>query len=421
MAARASAIGTNTTIRNPATLVAASRAKGDLMKDVAVVSYCRTGIAKAMRGALNLTHGIPMAAHVLRNAVERAGIEAGEVEDVILGCGLPEGATGHNIGRTSALAAGFGVGVPGATINRYCGSGLTAASIVANRIAAGEASIAIAGGVESISLTQTNLNLNGFFYEPLQQKMPEVWWTMNQTADFVAKKYGISREAQDAYVVESQKRVAAAIAAGKFAQEIVPFKTTMKVTDKVTKESHNQEVVLDHDEGPRPDTTLEALAALKPVYPGGTITAGNASQLSDGAAAAVMMDADLAARRGIPILGRFRGMQLAAVAPEEMSIAIAPAIRKLMKHHGLSMTDIDLWELHEAYAVTTLYNQKQLETPWEITNVIGGAVALGHPYGMSGIRYLGQTLMELARRGKHRAIAGVCTAGGMATAAYLER
>ena len=260
------------------------------MKDVAVVAYCRTGIAKAGRGALNQTHGIPMAAHVLRNVVARAGIEAKEVEDVVLGCGLPEGATGHNIARNAALEAGFGIAVPGVTINRYCGSGLTAASIAANRIACGEASIVIAGGVESISLVQFNLNLNGFVYEPLEKRMPAVWWTMNQTADFVAKKYNITREALDAYVVESQKRVAAATAAGKFAAEIVPFKTTMKVIDKATKQSHTQEVTLDRDEGPRPDTTLAGLAALKPVYPGGTTTAGNASQLSDGAAAVVMID-----------------------------------------------------------------------------------------------------------------------------------
>jgi len=391
------------------------------MKEVAVVGYCRTGIAKAGRGALNQTHGIPLAAHVLRRVVERARIDPAEVEDVVLGCGLPEGATGHNIARNAALAAGFGDAVPGVTINRYCGSGLTAASIVANRIATGEAKTAVAGGVESISLVQFNLNMNGFFYAPLQQRMPAVWWTMNQTADFVSKKYGISREAQDTYVVESQKRVAAATKAGKFAAEIVPFTTTMKVTDKVTRESQAREVTLDHDEGPRPDTTLAGLAKLEPVYPGGTTTAGNASQLSDGAAAVVMMDADLAARRGLPVLGRFRGMQVAAVAPEEMSIAITPAIRRLMKDHQLAMTDIDLWELHEAYAVTTLYNQAQLDTPWATTNVNGGAIALGHPYGMSGIRYLGSTLLELGRRGAHRAIVGVCTAGGMATAACLER
>src|SRR5579863_8330918 len=217
------------------------------MKDVAVVGYCRTGIAKAVRGALNQTHGIPMAAHVLRQAVERARIEPAEVEDVVLGCGLPEGATGHNIARNAALEADFGVAVPGVTINRYCGSGLTAASIVANRIAAGEISIAIAGRVESISLVQFNLNMLGFVYEPLEKRMPAVWWTMNQTADFVAKKYDISREKLDTYVVESQKRVAAAIVAGKFAAEIVPFKTTMKVTDKATNQSHMQEVVLDKD------------------------------------------------------------------------------------------------------------------------------------------------------------------------------
>lgn len=391
------------------------------MRDVAIIGYCRTGIAKAQRGALNQTHGIAMAAHVLREAVARAGIEAGEVEDVILGCGLPEGATGHNVARNAALHAGFGAGVPGLTITRYCGSGINAASIIANRIAAGEMDVGIAGGVESISLVQFNLNLNGFFYEPLQQVMPAVWWTMNQTADFVAEKYGISRQALDEYVVGSQARVAPAIAAGKFAQEIVPFQTTMKVTDKASGESRMENVTLDRDEGPRPDTTLEKLSALKPVFEGGTTTAGNASQLSDGAAALVMMDADLAARRGLPILGRFRGMALGSVAPEEMSIAITPAIRKLMAKHAINAADVDLWELHEAYAVTTLYNQRELGAPWERTNVNGGAIALGHPYGMSGVRYIGQTLLELGRRNANKAVIGVCTAGGMATAAYLER
>jgi len=391
------------------------------MKDVAVVSYCRTGIARASRGALNQTHGIPMAAHVMTKAVERAKIEPGEIEDVILGCGLPEGATGHNIARNASLHAGFGVGVPGVTVNRYCGSGITAASMVASRIANGEIAAGIAGGVESTSLVQFNLNFNGFFYEPLQQKMPAVWWTMNQTADFVAEKYGIKREELDAYVVKSQARVAAATAAGKYAEEIVPLGTKMQVVDKATGEKKIQDVVLDHDEGPRPDTTAEGLAKLKPVFDGGTTTAGNASQLSDGAAAMVMMDADLAAKRGLPILGLFRGMQLGAVAPEEMSIAITPAIRKLIKHHALNAADIDLWELHEAYAVTTLYNQRELQTPWETTNVNGGAIALGHPYGMSGIRYVGSTLLELGRRKAKKAVIGVCTAGGMATAAYLER
>jgi acetyl-CoA C-acetyltransferase len=293
--------------------------------------------------------------------------------------------------------------------------------MVASRIANGEITAGIAGGVESISLVQFNLNFNGFFYEPLQQNMPAVWWTMNQTADFVAQKYGFSREELDAYVVKSQARVAAATAAGKYAEEIVPLATKMQVVDKATGEKKVQDVVLDRDEGPRPDTTAERLAKLKPVFDGGTTTAGNASQLSDGAAALVMMDADQAAKRGLPILGLFRGMQLGAVAPEEMSIAITPAIRKLMKHHALNTTDVDLWELHEAYAVTTLYNQRELQTPWETTNVNGGAIALGHPYGMSGIRYVGSTLMELGRRKTKKAVVGVCTAGGMATAAYLER
>ncbi len=391
------------------------------MKDVAIVSYCRTGIARATRGALNQTHGIAMAAHVMQQALARAGVEAGEIEDVILGCGLPEGATGHNVARNAALYAGFGVGAPGATINRYCGSGVTAASIVASRIASGEISAGIAGGVESISLVQFNLNFNGFFYEPLQQMMPAVWWTMNQTADYVAEKYDITRQQLDEYVVLSQGRVAAASAAGKYAEEIVPFTTHMKVTDKASNESHMEQVTLDRDEGPRPDTTLEKLAALKPVYEGGTTTAGNASQLSDGAAALVMMNADLAAQRGLPVLGYFRGMQIGAVAPEEMSIAITPAIRKLMRQHALTPANIDLWELHEAYAVTTLYNQRELDTPWETTNVNGGAIALGHPYGMSGIRYIGSALMELRRRNARRAVIGVCTAGGMANAALLER
>lgn len=391
------------------------------MKDIAVVSYCRTGIARAQRGALNNTHGIPIAAHVLTHAVKRAGVEPGEVEDVVLGCGLPEGATGHNVARNAALAAGFPVEVPGITVNRYCGSGISAVSIAANRIAAGDADVVVAGGIESISLVQFNLNLNGFFYEPLQTKMPSVWWSMIQTADYVAEKYGIGREAQDTYSYESQMRVAAAAAAGKYAEEIVPFTAQMAVVDKATGQAGTKEVVLDRDEGPRPDTTVEKLLKLKPVNEGGTITAGNASQLSDGAAAVVLMDANLAARRGLPILGLFRGMQLSAVAPEEMSIAITPAVRRLMKRHQIEKDTVDLWELHEAFAVTTLYNQRELDTPWDITNVNGGAVPLGHPYGMSGIRYVGSTLLELGRRGGRRAVIAVCTAGGMATAAYLER
>jgi acetyl-CoA C-acetyltransferase len=391
------------------------------MRDVAVVAYCRTGIAKANRGALNQTHGIAMASHVLAHAATRATIDPAEIEDVVVGCGLPEGATGHNVARNSALAAGFPMHVPGVTINRYCGSGMSAASIAANRIACGEADVIAAGGVESISLVQSHLRLDGFFYEPLRQQIPSVWWTMIQTADFVAKKYGITREAQDAYSLQSQQRVEAARVRGVFAEEIVPFTTIMKVLDKATTTATDKEVTLDRDEGPRPDSTLEGLAKLKTVQPGGFITAGNASQLSDGAAAIILVAADVAARRGLPILGLFRGMQLHSVIPEEMSTAIAPAIEKLMKRHAIAKHDVDLWELHEAYAVTTLYNQAKLDTPWETTNVNGGAIPLGHPYGMSGIRYIGSTLMELGRRNAKKAVCGVCTAGGMATAVYLER
>ncbi|HTJ41877.1 MAG TPA: thiolase family protein [Kofleriaceae bacterium] len=389
------------------------------MRDVAVVGYARTGIGKANRGALNQTHGIAMTAHVMREALARARVEAAEIEDVVIGCGLPEGATGHNVARNSALE--LGANVPGVTINRYCGSGMSAASIAANRIASGESDVVIAGGVESISLVQSHLRLDGFFYEPLRARMPSVWWPMIQTADFVAQKYGITREQQDAYALRSQQRVEAARARGVFADEIAPITVTMKVLDKATATTSEKQVTLDRDEGPRPDSTLAGLAALKPVAPGGTITAGNASQLSDGAAALVMIDAALASKRGLPILGLFRGMQLAAVAPEEMSIAIAPAIEKLLARHALAKHAVDLWELHEAFAVTTLYNQAKLDTPWDITNVNGGAVPLGHPYGMSGIRYIGSTLYELARRGKRTAVCGVCTAGGMATAVHLER
>lgn len=391
------------------------------MREVAVVAYCRTGIAKARRGALNQTHGIPLTAHVIRGAIARARLDPAEIDDVVVGCGLPEGATGHNVARNAALEAGLPEAVPGVTINRYCGSGFTAASIAANRIATGEAEAIVVAGVESISLVQFHLNLNGFFYEPLQTRIPAVWWTMIQTADFVARKYGISRDTQDEYALRSQQRVAAARARGVFADEILPITVSMGVTDKATGSVTTRTVTLDHDEGPRADTTLEGLAALPPVDTGGTVTAGNASQLSDGAAALVMMDADLAVRRRLPVLGLFRGMQLAGVAPEEMSIAIAPAIEKLLSRHGLAKADVDLWELHEAFAVTAVYNQAKLETPWEITNVNGGAVPLGHPYGMSGIRYIGSALLELGRRGKSKAILGVCTAGGMATAAYVER
>ncbi len=336
------------------------------MKDVAVVAYCRTGIAKAQRGALNQTHGIPMTAHVLRHAVtarrHRRRRGRGRRRRVRPARGRDRATTSRATPRSRPASARR---VPGMTVNRYCGSGLSAASIVANRIAAGEATIADRRRASRASAwSSSTCNLNGFFYEPLQQRMPAVWWTMNQTADFVAKKYGITPRGAG----RVRRAEPAASRRRDRGRQVRRGDCPVHDQDEGHRQgdqgaTHEQEVTLDRDEGPRPDTTLAGLAALKPVYPGGTTTAGNASQLSDGAGAVVMMDADVAARRGLPILGLFRGMQLAAVAPEEMSIAIAPAIRKLMKHHGLAMADVDLWELHEAYAVTTLYNQAQLETP----------------------------------------------------------
>ncbi|MEZ4403705.1 MAG: thiolase family protein [Kofleriaceae bacterium] len=388
-------------------------------KTVAICGYARTGIAKARRGALNATHGIPMLAHAVRHAVARAGVAPDEIEDCVVGCGFPEGATGHNIARNAVIAAGLPQHTPGMTLTRYCASGISAVDDGVLQIASGAASMVIAGGVESLSLVQPKLNLNGFVYPPLQATDPGLWWPMIQTADYVAAQYGVTREEQDRYVVESQRRVAAAIAGGVFAEEIVPFRTVQQVVDPAGAASM-VEVELRHDEGPRPDTTYERLAALQPVA-GGTVTAGNASQLSDGAAALVLVDAELAARRGLPILGTVRPAAVTAVDPREMSIAIAPAVQRLMRRDGITAAAVDLWELHEAFAVTTVYNQRVLETPWAQTNVNGGAIALGHPYGMSGVRYVGSLALELGRRGARRGIVGVCSSGGMGIALMVER
>jgi acetyl-CoA C-acetyltransferase len=365
----------------------------------------------------------------VREAVRRAGIDGAEVEDLVLGCATQQGSQGYNIGRLTVVTAGLPASVAGMTIDRKCASGLMAIATAAKQVSADGMDIVVAGGVESISLTQNkHLNTYRAQSEAVLSASPNMYVPMIETAEVVAARYGISRDAQDRYALQSQQRVAAAYAAGRFEAELVPLPSSKLITDKASGATHSEPTLLQQDEGYRADTTLAGLAKLEPVWSGGkliekgsNITAGNASQLSDGAAAAVLMDADLAARRGLPILGRFRGLQLGAVDPAEMSVAITPAIRKLMKKHALSMDEIDLWELHEAYAVTTLYNQRELGTPWETTNVNGGAIALGHPYGMSGVRYLGQTLMELGRRGAKKAIAGVCTAGGMSTAVYLER
>jgi len=390
------------------------------MTDAVIVSTARTALAKSWHGSFNMTHGATLGGHVVRAAIARAGIEAGEVEDVLMGCANPEGATGWNIARQIALAAGCPVTVSGMTINRFCSSGLQTIALAAQRIIAGEGAIYAAGGVESISCVQNEMNMHMFEDVSLKKQKPEIYWPMLQTAEFVAKKYGISRDAQDRYTLESQRRTAAAQAAGRFDAEIVAFTTTMTVADKTTGELVQKEVTLDRDEGNRPGTTLEGLNALKPVLDGGVVTAGNASQLSDGASACVIMDAALAARRGMAPLGIYRGMAVAGCQPEEMGIGPIYAIPKLLKQHGLKVEDIGLWELNEAFACQVLYCRDHLGIDPERYNVNGGGISIGHPYGMTGARIVGHALIEGKRRGVKYIVASMCVGGGMGAAALFE-
>jgi len=388
--------------------------------DAVIVSTARTPLCKSWKGALNMTHGATMGGHVVKAALERAKLDPAEVEDVIMGCATPEGATGQNIARQIAIRAGMPVTVSGMTVNRFCSSGLQTVALASQRILTGEAEIFVAGGVESISCVQNEMNKHMLAETWLTQNKPEIYWPMLATAENVAKRYKISREVQDRYGVDSQLKAAKARAEGKFRDEIVPISTRMKVVDKNTGQESIKEVTATEDEGIRPDTNYQGVSQIKPAIEGGVIAAGNASQFSDGASAQVLMSDRMAARKGLKPMGLFRGFAVAGCEPDEMGIGPVFAVPKLLKQTGKKIEDIGLWELNEAFAVQVIYCRDKLGIPNDRLNVNGGSIAVGHPYGVTGSRLVGHALIEGKRRGVKYVVVTMCIGGGMGAAGLFE-
>jgi acetyl-CoA C-acetyltransferase len=388
--------------------------------DAVIVSTARTPLCKSWKGALNMTHGATMGGHVVKAALERAKLDPAEVEDVIMGCATPEGATGQNIARQIAIRAGMPVTVSGMTVNRFCSSGLQTVALASQRILTGEAEIFVAGGVESISCVQNEMNKHMLAETWLTQNKPEIYWPMLATAENVAKRYKIGREVQDRYGVDSQLKAAKARAEGKFRDEIVPISTRMKVVDKNTRQESIKEVTATEDEGIRPDTNYQGVSQIKPAIEGGVIAAGNASQFSDGASAQVLMSDRMAARKGLKPMGLFRGFAVAGCEPDEMGIGPVFAVPKLLKQTGKKIEDIGLWELNEAFAVQVIYCRDKLGIPNDRLNVNGGSIAVGHPYGVTGSRLVGHALIEGKRRGVKYVVVTMCIGGGMGAAGLFE-
>ena len=401
----------------------AANSMGEFMtKEAVIVSTARTGLAKSGRGGFNMTHGAKMGGHVIKSVIERAGVDPGEIEDVVMGCGWPEGATGNNIARLSAMSAGCPDTVSGVTVNRFCSSGLQTIAMAAGQILTEDVPMAIGAGVESISLvTMQGPNMNNFTEDSLMETHPDLWMPMIETADIVAERYNVSRETQDEYALQSQQRMAAAQEADLFKDEIVPMETKMKVVNKETGEESIVDAVVDRDDCNRPGTTLEGLSSLKPVRGEDKfITAGNASQLSDGAAAVLVMEAKEAEKRNLDPLGAFRGFAVAGCAADEMGIGPVFAVPRLLERKGLKVDDIDLWELNEAFASQALYSRDRLGIDNEKLNVNGGSIAIGHPFGMTGARLVGHALLEGKRRKAKNVVVTMCIGGGMGAAGLFE-